>query len=1138
MTTTNDIISTLSGKTKTLGWDAVVAYDRTRINHLLEQQYVSKLASGTHFSPVTWSSELNTIQFENVTLGAPLISFENASVLNSRATAVLEFVDGNIAELNTDGQVTQYTRIRPGMGYGLELSIDLIAGEGSVDEEGKVVIDFSKASISVVNGINQPPAEMLSYFSTWLSSNTVTYEVGQINMEALGTGLTPTSFIIRTQPASDAADTGNGAVLLFVATSYNPEGGTLPTDTYPWLIPEEHTSAILVNGKLLLESYVKPTLDRMLETGSWTLARGAGTDEAYYLQASDDATVNAGNVRVVTDEGGQLGTAWSGSYSMAPNTEVHEDFIYSLKGAVATCNASSLKLSFNGNNTFDNPFGYIYWDTPGNHGEGEGYWWAKGAVSFSTSGDVNYGFTVNEDLDSISTNLLENNTVTSSNFGTVFKHGAGYMVSVLHERLQQTMQLSSDVLTAVPFNDINVFAVNHVLFPEQNINTLQAAYAPGDMVIFGDIVSSLTSLVVEPLTTTLPAGGSVQFTSNATSSVTWSLSPAEAGSISSSGLYQAPGTLDASVMQVTVTATTADGAQTSSHVTLVPSSVLVSPAFITVSESNLKNVQLNASVLGDNSLTGWTLEASESGLEGSITDDGLYTPPDVYPDSYPYGYTYVTAIAAASDGGVAKAYIMLISSDTNAEFTVTPSLTTNMTLGSKLELTASATLDFDPDSWSHYPQTGSLSAPVEDGGTYSVTYTAPDAVSGDELVIISTMQSEKVHRAGYALIDIANQEQDTWSRIEGVSTLKLMTESGGGSAQLYKNNAQQAAIVVQFSGYQLVNGIPQEISVSMDDILPHLQLVDYVTGEALPQESGDGWFWTTQANQFDRLSTGTRLNDPQSRAADSLVLYVSCNSSAPESSKSVAVSVTLSDGTVISTASAATSGFNSSVTLSGLTAIDYSDPSSLKVVQSSQVTLLDNLSWAEYQIGSTTFTTREDTCQIKADKFIFQPATDSISRFHSFTFSYSKVMNYDVSTAYFSWDSNPAESTFRCLDDSQGAQCAVQGRSGEDIADGTANIWFAGELAALTEGQVYFTSAEEDTLWRVEVPALSYDDVSGDFPHLVLLKIVTNEPESQPYRWSTVNNTVTLNMTDIFGNTGSVTVRWDEDDNYDTPHIA
>jgi hypothetical protein len=44
---------------------------------------------------------------------------------------------------------------------------------------------------------------------------------------------------------------------------------------------------------------------------------------------------------------------------------------------------------------------------------------------------------------------------------------------------------------------------------------------------------------------------------------------------------------------------------------------------------------------------------------------------------------------------------------------------------------------------------------------------------------------------------------------------------------------------------------------------------------------------------------------------------------------------------------------------------------------------------------------------------------------------------------------------------------------------------------------------------------------------------VTKEPASKPYNWSTVSNPLTLRMTDIFGNSGAVTVRWDEEDNYD-----
>jgi hypothetical protein len=121
----------------------------------------------------------------------------------------MEFIDGSITELQTLkslSQATRHTRLRPGMGYGLKMNVDLITGTGTVGQEGTVVIDFKSQSISV-EGINETSAEVVQYFSNWLQNNNVTYEVGQISMAALGTGLTPTSFIIRTQPASDAAKT-------------------------------------------------------------------------------------------------------------------------------------------------------------------------------------------------------------------------------------------------------------------------------------------------------------------------------------------------------------------------------------------------------------------------------------------------------------------------------------------------------------------------------------------------------------------------------------------------------------------------------------------------------------------------------------------------------------------------------------------------------------------------------------------------------------------------------------------------------------------------------------------------------------------------------------------------------------------
>jgi hypothetical protein len=51
-------------------------------------------------------------------------------------------------------------------------------------------------------------------------------------------------------------------------------------------------------------------------------------------------------------------------------------------------------------------------------------------------------------------------------------------------------------------------------------------------------------------------------------------------------------------MPVTVTATDAGGATASSHITVVPSSVIVSPAFVLIDETNLQDVQLTVTALG------------------------------------------------------------------------------------------------------------------------------------------------------------------------------------------------------------------------------------------------------------------------------------------------------------------------------------------------------------------------------------------------------------------------------------------------------------------------------------------------------------------------------------------------------------
>ncbi|WP_330444750.1 hypothetical protein IFU37_023155 (plasmid) [Pantoea agglomerans] len=138
------------------------------------------------------------------------------------------------------------------------------------------------------------------------------------------------------------------------------------------------------------------------------------------------------------------------------------------------------------------------------------------------------------------------------------------------------------MLNGLTFDAVNIFAVNHLLFPEQNVNRIKAAFMPGDMVVFGDITASLTSLNVTPLTGTVAAGQSLQFRAGA--GVTWSLSPEDAGSISDTGLYQAPPVIDSALVNVKITATGSDGATSSAYVAVVPLPAMISPAFVALKE--------------------------------------------------------------------------------------------------------------------------------------------------------------------------------------------------------------------------------------------------------------------------------------------------------------------------------------------------------------------------------------------------------------------------------------------------------------------------------------------------------------------------------------------------------------------------
>jgi hypothetical protein len=254
--------------------------------------------------------------------------------------------------------------------------------------------------------------------------------------------------------------------------------------------------------------------------------------------------------------------------------------------------------------------------------------------------------------------------------------------------------------------------------------------------------SSTVSVAVTPSTASLGAGQTAQFsaTVNGTSNqqVTWGISPAGAGAISSSGLYTAPASVS-SLQTVTVQATSVANSTAvgNATVTLTPVAVTVTPTSASLGAA--QDVQLSANVTGSaNQQVTWSL--SPAGM-GVISASGLYTSPSSI--SIQESVT-VTATSVADPTQSAAATITLNPPLTVAVSPLSASLTVNQTQ----QLTASVTGSTNQQvTWSLSPAgMGAISA--------SGLYTAPASIPAQETVTVTATSVADSTKSAAAVVTL------------------------------------------------------------------------------------------------------------------------------------------------------------------------------------------------------------------------------------------------------------------------------------------------------------------------------------------------------------------------------------------------
>jgi len=251
----------------TLGWGAVAAYSRSRLNRLLMQQYQQRLDTLSFLPPFNdelafTGARAAVIELEGLEFGAPRLSFINASLSNSRARLIMNLIAGRCTTVQlSDGALINTFNVTEAMGYTLEIDLDLMLVTGEVDRHGRVSLDLAHGSSLRCSLLQDQPTlneQLVTALETWfhgLPARMTQFDLGIVDLQGYHP-LSPRRFIIRTQAApgaklSQAVNQGDGAVLVFIRVSANSADGYYPDSSYPYLIPDGNYSASLLLDRSL-----------------------------------------------------------------------------------------------------------------------------------------------------------------------------------------------------------------------------------------------------------------------------------------------------------------------------------------------------------------------------------------------------------------------------------------------------------------------------------------------------------------------------------------------------------------------------------------------------------------------------------------------------------------------------------------------------------------------------------------------------------------------------------------------------------------------------------------------------------------------------------------------------------------------
>ena len=481
------MVRLMSEKTVTRDWDVIVAITADKINNLWKQKYdrpgsgMPKVIEVDQTESIGYGGTKETVL--SLTVGPPLLAFSLYE--HNRATLTMDVLEatGHLI-ISFPGFVSDPISLSElGDGKSIIAMMNIINITGDVTANGDqkdIVLDMSSGVFHtnvLTLGIHTTALSdaIKEYFTKHLEEST--YLLGTVVFTRnTPPSLTPTEFYFKSVAAE-----GYGVLYIFIRTDSIDASATansvrsfgindLDEDTNN-VLPREKEVALFISSRVLFKDLIQPQLSQDFNGGSFTASQITyATTSAY--QITGGGTTNAGTAQFcqnwyyssdrghlspscqtkpiniplnqfkIKPKGQNLDVTWSAHFSQP---------IWHTRKRCSTCGRSGFTCNCR-------------------------YWWEEDNINVQLNLDHDINLSVND-------NQIVSFSLTGAN---ALVDSANFDWARLGDYTRQSV-VNGVSTPRISIEDVSVFAVSNIIFPEAKVLEFHEAYVPGDILIVGNV---------------------------------------------------------------------------------------------------------------------------------------------------------------------------------------------------------------------------------------------------------------------------------------------------------------------------------------------------------------------------------------------------------------------------------------------------------------------------------------------------------------------------------------------------------------------------------------------------------------------------------------------------------------------------